>query len=216
MSVLQVVTAFTGEGPGDLAVLPPLLERLVNELIHCRARDVDVFPTIVVRRPPGSTFTQWMQHLQRRCPDVHLRTVHQDADRNSVEGIRTGRWCPWLTQVEDPTRWVLVVPVPTTESWLIADHETLAELLRIDHSTVLNLIGRSSDIDGVGQPKQVLDQILSAAREQGQQIRYSTLGEQLAGRVDTERMKSRSASFAAAASGLSDALDAVTHSHRHS
>lgn len=212
MSVRQVLLACTGEGTGDLYVLPRFIERLLEDWLAHQRKDLDVLPVVWIPRPDGLGFQEWMHYVEGASHGMDAVIVHQDADRNSPRSIREGRWADWLTLASEPSRWILALPVQTTEAWLLADHETLADTLDLPTTTTRDVVGRSSKTDKIRQPKQLVHRLRRIAEaDQGRRIRYGTLASEWAERASLERCQQRSQSLRRFYAELSSALtDAVS------
>lgn len=198
MSVRQLALKLVTEGRSDHAVLRPLTEAVVARAVREHPRlDADVLPMIAAARPPGLGFEAWLDDVERRSPSVHAIVVHQDADRHPPDTILEGRWARWLERARSPARWILALPVEATESWLLADHETLAGVLGLQHRGVLDRLGRSSDTDGIRHPKSVVNDLLREANGVRRiAVRFDAVAEACASRADLGRLAQRSRSFA--------------------
>lgn len=207
MSVRQVTISVTTEGRGDLHVLPLLVERAAFDVIRQQTHlDVDILPPFQSNRPSGARFQAWMARVERRQrADVFV--VHQDADSDDSMHVVDGRWKSWLERAEEPKRWVIAVPVPTTEAWMIADHENLAATLGLPHPHVVERIGRSTRTDSVRRPKRVVAALVGRSEAtHGWRLRHGTVGSTWAARASLRRLTQRSASYAEFAGRLSESL----------
>lgn len=198
------------EGAGDLYVLPTLVERAASDVLREDTRlDVDVLPPLESRRPAGATFRAWLAGLEQR-QHADLYVVHQDSDKEEASEIVRGRWATWLGDAAEPRRWVIAIPVRSTESWMLADHEVLASTLALPHGRVVDRIGRSADTDAVRRPKHVVTELLAEAGVvNGWTMRFGAVAASWSERASAGRLTLRSRSYADFAGRLSTALHAT-------
>lgn len=210
MSVRQVTISVTTEGVGDLYVLPPLVERAAFEVLRRETHlDVDVLAPLQSRRPTGASFADWMSTVEHR-DRADLFVVHQDADRRDPTDVLGGRWASWLERAAEPRRWVIAVPVPTTEAWMIADHESLASTLALPHRGVLDRIGRSARTDSVRGPKRAIAELVEHSEAtHGWTLRFGPTASAWAARASLARLAQRSVSYADFVRRLSASLRAT-------
>jgi hypothetical protein len=207
VSARQVTISVTAEGSGDLHALPTLVERAATDVVRRAPRlDADVLPPLRSVRPVGASFPDWLAQVERR-DRADLFIVHQDSDKQDPLRILEGRWASWLGRATDAHRWVLAVPVRTTEAWILADHETLASVIAMPHPGVVDRIGRRSGTDAVRQPKQVVSDLLDGAGvAHGWTVRYETVASTGAERASLARITQRSRSYRTFAQRLAAAL----------
>jgi hypothetical protein len=207
VSARQVTISVTAEGAGDLHVLPTLVETAAFDAMRRETRlDVDVLSPLQSRRPAGSSFEDWMVGVERR-ERAELFVVHQDADKAGRAAILQGRWASWLERAADASRWVIAVPDPTTEAWMLADHETLAAVLALPHNSVVETIGHRTDTGAGRNPKQIVAELLEeAGRIHGWTLRFASVAASWSERASPERLTQRSRSYASFTRDLAAAL----------
>ncbi len=172
--------------------------KLLNEFSQ---RSVDVLEPIILDAQPKSARSENILLVARQARGYHLLFVHADADARLPARAMRERIVPGFQAVQDARNLgesvcghlIPVVPVQMTEAWMLADGDTLCEIIGATHSAQdLNIPARSGLVEAIADPKDRLRQVLATAdagrtRRRHQRM-VASLYEPLARRINLDRL----------------------------
>jgi hypothetical protein len=138
MAVANLRLGFYGEGNTDDRFLPSIVERTVRNILGVRGRyEVDVSEPFIVPRKPVDNRSAGDERILQAARDTigyDALIIHLDADAPDAKRTRTHRFEPAVRRVTETQenvcrRLVPIIPVRMSEAWMIADWETLVDLL---------------------------------------------------------------------------------------
>lgn len=195
MTVL--VLALYAEGPSDTRFLPPIIYRTSESIINqVGQRVVDISEPIIVPKKQGSR-EECIFEASRYASGCHALVVHSDADHRTPDRALRERIQPGFNRVHSSSENVCknlipVIPVQMIEAWMLADPETLREVIGTDISTQnLGLPNKAAQVEFDSDPKRTLREVVqkaNVARSRRRQIDLSTRYERLARQISLERL----------------------------
>lgn len=159
--MLQVSFLLVCEGSSDAALVPHLEELC----ILCGADEVTgVAPDLALVPEVGHTVAAKVEVALRLEPGVDLIFVHRDADgldprprRAEIEAA--------LEPAHHPALSIPLVPVQTTEAWLILEETQIRRAADNPHGRSPLNLPRPEEVEGIRQPKEALFELLRTASE---------------------------------------------------
>ncbi len=166
-----LVTALYAEGHSDERFLPVLIQRTAEQILSQHGLSiVDVFePAIVGHSVKLPTRQECILAVAQHSVGYHLLVVHADADHPSRELAYSDRFLPGLNLVQAPgsnacQRLVPIIPVQSTEAWMLADGEALVQVIGTDLSAAaLGLPVRAHQVESDPDPKRSLNEVVRRA-----------------------------------------------------
>ncbi len=162
------------EGPTDERFLVPLIQRGLEE----RIQGVEILDPLVFLESEdrgGERDREARIFEAARRSGADLFVVHADANARSPDRARVERIEPGFVRIRDgwpsdepPPALVPLIPVRETEAWMLADRETLAEVLGVDRRRLeqiwreLGLPSTPRGVERISDPKVTLDRLLDA------------------------------------------------------
>ena len=154
------------EGTSDRALLP-ILTWILGEHV---SKSTSVRPAFVDagRLPRGATKTPCDR--LRSAVDVypcHILFIHRDADNSSWDDRKSEieRWNEEAAPLNDDVTVVPVIPIRTTEAWLLIDEVAIRRAAGNPNGTVELNLPKTHELEGVADPKQLLFDALAIASE---------------------------------------------------
>jgi len=161
--------ALFAEGPTDHRFLQPLIRRLAVDLCRVRSRgEVEIGDPLELHAAPefrGLGRAKYVAEAARAAlGGFHILCLHADGAGNP-EAARLERCVPAMEAlegefIESGHRVVAVVPVREMESWAIADGEALRSTFGTPLSDSELGIPTLRDVEGVLNPKSLLQEAL--------------------------------------------------------
>lgn len=113
--------------------------------------------------------TRGYGYLQKRCRELNRAATFQPVllvtDQDSPNNCPASMPSRWLGDAQRHPDFIFRVAVMEIEAWILADHEGVAELLRVASNSV------PSDVDGIPDPKQFLVNL--ARKSRAKQVRQA-------------------------------------------
>ena len=194
-----LVMALYAEGTSDARFLAPLIQRAAEKLIALHGeKTVDVLDITVIPRLQGRQ-EEGILKASRTAYGRHALIVHADADDRTRDRALRERIQPGFERVRDSSESlckdvVPLVPVQMVEAWMLADDEILCEVIGVDIRHVRSYFpARSSLVEGIADPKHILQSIISQANSirshNRRPIEMSTRFELLARQIRIEKLE---------------------------
>jgi len=164
MNVL--VLGLYAEGPTDNRFLPVVIQR-TSELVLAQydCTDIEALEPIVIKKDPGiSSRGECILQAAREAAEYHALIVHSDADNRTYKQALIELFNPGYELVQrmegNLCKDLLpIIPVRMVEAWMLADHETLREILRTSLATRdLGLHDKPRQVELYQDPKEALKQ----------------------------------------------------------
>ncbi|MGE0452399.1 MAG: DUF4276 family protein [Vicinamibacteria bacterium] len=190
--------ALAAEGPTDYRFLQPVLYRLTEDLCLRHGRTtIEVGPVVgldLSRGSGGDRTGRIVAAAQMAAGSYHVLFLHTDGAGDPEAALRE-RVEPWrrglaaLGRADE--RAVAVVPVREMEAWALCDGNALREAFGTTlPDDQLGLPRRTSDLEGVLDPKRMLDTAYERAFQPRVPKRPAVAAlEAIAERVDVERLR---------------------------
>ncbi len=195
MSTLSL--ALYCEGPTDQHFLPMIIQRTAQDVLCQYATNtVEALPVQVVKAAKQEQGRDILE-ASSKAFGYHILIVHKDADSRSYEETKIQCFEPGRVLVSDACEPVCknlvpVIPVRETEAWMIADRETLRDVLEIrERLQNLGLHGKAKLVENISDPKVTFNTVVAIAEaERGnRRISRPELYEALAQEIRLERLK---------------------------
>lgn len=174
------------EGPTD-ALLAPHLERLCVEAgagqASCRVPDFGM-----LRQPPGRTVQAQCVAAMHMFPNTNLLFVHRDADTAGPQA-RRDEIALAIRGIDSPPPYVPVVPVQSTEAWLLVDETAIRLAVGATTSRPPVSLPRLAMIEATARPKEVLEASianLQTTRSRRHRQDFMTVRRRLLERLDVD------------------------------
>lgn len=186
--------ALYAEGPTDYRFLAPLLLRLCEHVCIEATQIVDIGALIALNHSAEMRQAPRADRIRQAAIDAapawNVLFVHADADGNRVAALDE-RVIPGLQLVAEAalpnSEGVAVVPVRETEAWTLADGDALRSVFgTVLPDERLGLIHRNAALEGIQEPKEILENVYRAANPGRRRGRNSAsallnaIGEQVA------------------------------------
>ncbi len=195
MAVL--VLALYAEGTSDARFLPPIIQRTAESLLNLYGqRVVDILDPIIIPTKQGLR-EECILAASQDAHGCHILVVHSDADYRTPERALRERIQPGFDRVQNSTEEVCknlvpVIPVQMIEAWILADPDTLREVIGTDISSQnLGLPARAALVELDAHPKHTLSEVVrraNASRSRRRPIDLSTRYERLAREIRLDRL----------------------------
>lgn len=199
----QLVMALCVEGSTDARFLDVIAARTALQILTSQSRAVVEVLPIQRMLPTGHGQTQRILAAARDASGYHLLLVHADADAHSPDAAWTERIQPGFALIQEAAkrneavcdRCVAIIPVQMTEAWLLADSDSLLQLIGTGESAEnIGLHHTGRHIEAIADPKTYLNNVLTTARgsmprSRRKYIQLGSLYEPLARRISLERLK---------------------------
>jgi Domain of unknown function (DUF4276) len=124
--------------------------------------------------------------------------VHADADSPKPDKAFKERFLPGLALVKkeksDEVCQVILplIPVRMIENWMLADYQTLFNVLALKETDLTKLLKRLQNPEKILKPKEVIEELLAyvnKARSKNKKIRLGDLYEPMANGISLEQLK---------------------------
>ena len=195
MGTRTLVLALYAEGPTDNHFLPSIIQRTAERIINYYGRDiVDVLEPIIVPKQTGKNHAVCILSAARYAHGYDALIVHADADDRSSDAAKLHRIEPgfnlvFKTNADVCKNLLPLIPVQMIESWMLADHTALREVIGTDLSPEnLGLPSRPALVEFDANPKQTLNDVIQKALsnrpQRRRQIDFNTRQETLARKID--------------------------------
>jgi hypothetical protein len=148
--------AFLREGSSDDGLLPHLQALLVRHGVDQA--------TGTVARPSGKTLADRLKNRLRESPDLDAVFIHRDSDKRSAH-LRFREIDDALREIVSPKPAVGVVPVQSTEAWLILDEAAIREVVGRPKGKAGLGLPRAGHVEKQAKPKELLKEALLKASE---------------------------------------------------
>jgi hypothetical protein len=197
MAVL--VLALYAEGSVDTLFLPSIIQRTSEAILAQYSLNiVDVPEIIIIPKKHGIKLDQCILQASQDAKRCHALLIHNDADNLGYDTARQQRFIPGFNLVQQNNSetchyLIPVIPVRMIESWMLADVDTLLNILGTDLSPQqLRLPTRAALVENITDPKDMLNNIirtLNTARSRRRQaVHLSAKYEALARQVDLNKL----------------------------
>lgn len=168
-----LVSALYAEGRSDERFLPVLLQRSMTDWLGSHSsRIVDVLEPLIVNPARRGDRAERILAAAKQISGYHLLFVHADADDNTSQRAYTERIAPGVARIsaartagEAVCAGVIpIIPVQMVEAWLLADADTLCNVIGAAPSPrQLEIPLRPDEIERITDPKQRLREIMQRA-----------------------------------------------------
>jgi hypothetical protein len=121
-------------------------------------------------------------------PDTNLLFVHRDADAAGPRA-RRGEIAAAVGAFDPSLHHVAVVPVQSTEAWLLVDEDAIRRAVGIVGDKPYVDLPRRSAIEATARPKEVLERVvdaLQASRSRRHRHDFATVRRRLLERLDVD------------------------------
>jgi hypothetical protein len=197
--VRTVTPALYAEGSTDQRFLPPLIRRVIEDLLIHRGRG-GVVPDIedaqwIELNPRPRNQAERIVRAAYQAARFDLLIIHADADQRRWEQARIHKFDPGYQQVQrakqagEPicSNVIPLIPVQAIEAWLLADLDTLRSITHISVPVEdLGLPLHTRQVESIAKPKDRLKAALDKAwgpqtrrRQPAMDSIYRPLGEQI-------------------------------------
>lgn len=129
---------FWGEGKTDAYFLPTLIARVLQKLTaECGASDCEIYEPYVVK-PSKEKFAEQVAEIATKAKGYTFCFIHTDADDINTQEVSKNKVEParqLLQRLEKNKHCedvIFIIPVTKIENWLLADVETLREVIGTD------------------------------------------------------------------------------------
>lgn len=199
----QLIMALCVEGTTDARFLDVIAERTALQILTSQSRTVVEVLPIQRLHPSENEQAQRILAAARDASGYHLLLVHADADAYSPETARAERIQPGFALVQEAAkrneavcdRCVAIIPVQMTEAWLLADSDSLLQLIGTRESAEnLGLRHTGHHIESIADPKAYVNSVLTNARmnmprSRRKYVQLGSLYEPLARRISLDRLE---------------------------
>ena len=199
----QLIMALCVEGTTDARFLDVITERTALQILTNQSHTVVEVLPIQRLHPTGHEQAQRILAAARDASGYHLLLVHADADAQSPETAWRERIQPGFALIQEAAkrneavcgRCVAIIPVQMTEAWLLADSDSLLQLIGTGESAEnIGLHHTGRHIEAIADPKAYLNNVLttvrgSMPRSRRKYVQLGSLYEPLARRISLERLK---------------------------
>lgn len=161
----DIVFGVYAEGNTDYRYFEILLERYLTQ--HCIEQGIDAGISLITIRNKGkypATFLEKMSAIEAEYDGLHYIFVHNDADARNTDAVLQHKWGPWMSRCKSGTDWIAVIPVRTTESWMLADSEAIMSAFIVKPEDIRRTL-RDRDVESIPNPKDVLREIARQGRQ---------------------------------------------------
>lgn len=203
------------EGPTDARFLGPLLERLCIEITMQADGPVEVAPVLDLQDRPADRARIRAERIERAARDSlsawTVLFVHADADDRDTRTAFDQRVKPAIDRLGDVVGRdrciVAVVPVRSTDAWLLADLAALRSALgsNLDAQALERDVAMRHGIERIGDPKALVDRIFEGPFRRGRRTPRATLVTELGQTASLDALR-RLDAFARLESDLKRAL----------
>lgn len=193
-----LVLALLAEGPTDELFLPGIIQRTVQNLVLRRGRTViDVLePMLVTIRPDIQGQAERILEAAYQTEGYHALIIHADADHHSADRALNERFQPGVLLVQDSGinhHLVPLIPIRMTEAWLLADPESLLNIIGTWMNTnALGLPSHPHQIESDPDPKATLKEVVrraTAQRGRRRKLQVADVFAPLARTISLERLQ---------------------------
>lgn len=179
------------EGETDERFLAPLIKKLAQELLE----DIEVFDIAIFRSDKKKAVDKIVDVAQKTL-GYQVLIIHADADDESMNKALKERLQPGFDQVKKQSdacqSLVPIIPIQETEAWLLADKETLRELIGTNKTNEeLKLNFPLKQIEQMANPKEKLQEVIKQVGRKS--VKISTLYQPLGQAVSFDVLKDLSA-----------------------
>ncbi len=199
----QLILSFYGEGVTDNRFLPIIIERTAQKIIGIHSRQVvDVLEPIVlkVKEPELSTGAKHILDVAKQAVGCHALIVHADADYATLDRTLNERIYPGFTLAQEADvpvcrNLVPIIPVQMIEAWMLADPDTLKQVIGTKLSNnALNIPPHARHVESIADPKKRIEEVIQTAlaqqtRRRRRRITIGMLYEPVARQIAIERLK---------------------------
>jgi len=198
--VINLTLALYAEGATDKGFLPVLIQRTVQQLLEEKGRSViDVSEPFVIDIDADEASRQADRILvaARRAMGYHALLIHVDSDYPQPDRAMRERVQPGLDLVQQSSEQlcrdlVPVIPVQMTESWMLADPDTLRAVIGTDATSAELGLPHLHEVESLADPKQRLQQAVRTAglrRRTPRKIEVGTIYRPLAERLSLQELQ---------------------------
>jgi hypothetical protein len=191
--------ALYAEGPTDDRFLSPLLQRLCIDICLSSPASVEVNEVFPLDTPPGEMKStredRIVEAAKKHQGGWNILFIHSDGANDPGSAARQ-QIEPALARLRETglgnRRGVPVVPVRETESWLLADGDTLREIFgtRLSNSE-LGLPANPAWVESIGDPKRTIEEVFAKTGPTGKRARAGAKAwfHQIGERIDLDQLR---------------------------
>lgn len=175
-----LVMALYAEGRTDEGFLPVVIQRTAEQVLAHRGNTVvDVLEPIVLNHTIDLQFRARDERIleaARRASGFHALIVHADADYPTPVRALQERFLPGQTRVDQARvarelsvcdHLVPIIPIQTTEAWMLADHAALCEVIGANLTAeALGIPAHPHQVESDPDPKRTLNSVIQRALAQ--------------------------------------------------
>lgn len=183
MSVL--VLGLYAEGRTDERFLSIIIQRTAERiLLHHMEPDVDVLRPLIIKKKIGiDQLDKRIFQAALESEGFHALIIHSDSDSRTFLETFDERFKPGYDLVQQSNEPICkdlipVITVRMVEAWMLADHETLRNMLST-HLSIreLGLFDRLSQVESYRDPKEKLKQVVKVVYPRQDRKWHKIMGE---------------------------------------
>jgi hypothetical protein len=203
----SLVMALYAEGRTDEGFLPVVIQRTAEQVLARRGNTVvDVLEPIVLNHTIDLQFRARDERIleaARRASGFHALIVHADADYPTSVRALQERFLPGQALVDQARvaresvcdHLVPIIPIQTTEAWMLADHAALCEVIGANLTAeALGIPAHPHQVESDPDPKRTLNTVIQRALAQRprrrRRIDLRSVYEPLARQINLVRLSS--------------------------
>ena len=119
-----------------------------------------------------------MEQIEKISENFDFVVIHQDADSHEELDVIDHKWIPWMSQCKHPHRWIPLIPVHMTDTWMLADRESLCEILDVDPQKYNSLV-QGRKLETISDSKNILEDVIAASSDWDMSDLYDLLPKQM-------------------------------------
>jgi hypothetical protein len=168
-NILQI--GYTTEGTTDIRFLENIIRKSFEKIVLECETEIDVYQPEHLRKE-GNGFINQINSLVQKYSYFHVICVHCDSDSPNMNNVLQNSIIPAFNSVAKIEgaackNLVALIPVQMTEAWMMADINLLKEKIGTNMSNdQLGLPVRVNAIEGINNPKNVINESLRIAQQE--------------------------------------------------
>lgn len=167
----SLVMALFAEGTTDYRFLNSLIQRTASRILQRHSMSsVDVSELQNIHSGTGLSRVERILRAAQKAHGYHLLLLHADSDARSRDDAWSERIEPGMTRALNESKsgtnlcesMVPVIPVRMTESWMLADPETLIDVIGARTTVSVPMLpDNPSEVERIADPKGTLRAVLN-------------------------------------------------------
>lgn len=166
----QLQYAFYSEGTTDNRLLPAIINRSIVQMLSCYANQpVEVLEPYIIDPLPTSQEDPMIQ-AAKLAFGYDFLIVHYDANHEMQHRVRIHQFDPTIEKIAQMQaghcdKIIPIIPVYSSEAWMLADHRRLIENLGTKLSAEELNLPSFYQIEEINNPRQLLITILDKVNQ---------------------------------------------------